>query len=109
MVLVVKNPLASAGDTSDAGLIPGSARLPGVGNGTPLQYSCLKSATDREPWWDTVHGAAESDTTEQLSTKIYFHFISSYFMFYFGWFLEVNTPDSKVHEQELSSKPGRED
>ena len=89
MVLVVKNPLASAGDTRDAGLIPGSARLPGVGNGTPLQYFCLKSAIDREPWWDTVHGAAESDTTEQLSTKIYFNFISSYFMFYFGWFLEV--------------------
>ena len=109
MELVVKNLLAKAGGLRHAGLIPGLGRSPGGGNGTPLQYSCLKSATDREPWWDTVHGTAESDTTEQLSTKIYFHFISSYFMFYFGWFLEVNTPDSKVHEQELSSKPGRED
>ena len=34
---MVKNPLASAGDT---GSIPGSGRSPGEGNGNPLQYSC---------------------------------------------------------------------
>ena len=37
----VKNPLASAGDTREAGSIPGLGRCPGVGNGKPLQYSCL--------------------------------------------------------------------
>ena len=26
-------------------------------------------ATDRGAWWATVHGAAESDTPEQLSTE----------------------------------------
>ena len=36
MVLVVKNPLANAGDTRDVTLIPGSGRSPGVGNGNPL-------------------------------------------------------------------------
>ena len=36
--LAVKNPPASAGDT---GLIPGSGRSPGEGNGYPLRYSCL--------------------------------------------------------------------
>ena len=35
---VVKSLLASAGDSRDSGLIPGSGRAPGVGNGNPLQY-----------------------------------------------------------------------
>ena len=42
MVLVVKNLTAIAGDTGDVGLIPGSGRSPAVGNGNPLQYSCLE-------------------------------------------------------------------
>ena len=47
MVLVEKNPPANAGDPGDAGLIPGSGRSPGEGNGNPLQYSCLDSPMDR--------------------------------------------------------------
>ena len=43
----VKNPPANAGDTRDAGLIPGLGRSPGVGNDNPLQYSCLENSTDR--------------------------------------------------------------
>ena len=42
---VVKNPPANAGDT---GLIPGSERSPGEGNGNPLQYSCLENPMDGE-------------------------------------------------------------
>ena len=41
VVLVVKNPPTNAGDTGDSGLIPGSGRSLGVGNGNLLQYSCL--------------------------------------------------------------------
>ena len=41
---VVKNPFANAGES---GLIPGSGRSPGVGNGNPLQYSCLGNPMDR--------------------------------------------------------------
>ena len=68
---MVKNPPANAGDTRDAGLIPGSRRSPGVGNSNPLQYSCLKNSTDIGAWWATVHrGCKESDTTEWLSTHI---------------------------------------
>ena len=59
---VVKYPLANAGDTGDAGLIPGSGRSPGVGNGNPLQYSCLENSMDRRTWWSTVHGVAKSQT-----------------------------------------------
>ena len=31
-----------------------------VGNGNPLQYSCLENPTDRRAWWATVHGFAQS-------------------------------------------------
>ena len=41
---VVKNPPVNAGDT---GLIPGSGRSPGEGNGNPCQYSCLGNPMDR--------------------------------------------------------------
>ena len=44
---VVKNPPANAGDVGDAGLSPGLGRLPRVGNGNPLQYSCLENSTLR--------------------------------------------------------------
>ena len=34
----------------DVDLIPGSGRFPGVGNGNPLQYSCLGNHMDRGAW-----------------------------------------------------------
>ena len=43
----VKNLATNAGDV---GLIPGSGRSPGEGNGNPLQYSCLKNSMDRGAW-----------------------------------------------------------
>ena len=43
---VVKNPPANA---RDVGLIPGSGRSLGKGNGDPLQYSSLGNPVDREP------------------------------------------------------------
>ena len=36
--------------------------MPGEGNGSPLQYSCLEIFMDRAAWWATVHGVAESWT-----------------------------------------------
>ena len=45
--LVVKNLPAQAGDIRYAGLIPGSGRSPGGGQGNPLQYSCLENPMDR--------------------------------------------------------------
>ena len=51
---------ASACNAGDLGLIPGSKRSPGEGNGNPLQYSCLENSMDRGAWWAIVHGAAKS-------------------------------------------------
>ena len=62
VVLVVKNLPASAGDGKDAGSIPKWGRPPGVGNGNPLQYSCLENPMDRGAWRATVHGVAKSQT-----------------------------------------------
>ena len=59
---VVKNRPASAGDTRDASSVPGSGRSPGVGNGNPLQYSCLENSMDRGSWKATVHGVAKNGT-----------------------------------------------
>ena len=44
---LVKNLPASAGDARDVGSIPGTGRVPGEGNGNPLQYSCLENSMDR--------------------------------------------------------------
>ena len=48
-------------------MIPGLGRSPGIGNGNPLQYSCLENPTDRGALWATVQGVTELDRTEQLS------------------------------------------
>ena len=53
---------ASVYNAGDLGLIPGSERSPGEGNGNPLQYYCPENPIDRGAWWATVHGVAKSRT-----------------------------------------------
>ena len=50
----------SACNAGDLGLIPGSGRHPGEGNGNPLQYSYLENPVDRGAWWATVQGGQKS-------------------------------------------------
>ena len=54
---MIKNLPANVGEARDAGLIPGSGRSLGVGNGNPFQYFCLEESMDRGAWWATVHGS----------------------------------------------------
>ena len=67
-----KNLPATARDTGNADLIPGSGRCPGGGNSNILQYSCLRNPTDRGAWEATFHGVkSELDTTWWLNNKIF--------------------------------------
>ena len=59
---MVKNMLANAGDTRDEDLIPGSERSFGVGNGNPLQHSCLENCMKNRASWAIVHEFAKSQT-----------------------------------------------
>ena len=67
-------PVGSVGKESicragDMGLIPGSGRSPGKGNGNPLQYSCLGNCMDRGAWWAIVHGVTRVSYGQGLVTK----------------------------------------
>ena len=79
---VAKNPPANVGDPRDMGLIPGSRRCPGKGNGNPLQYCCLENFMEREACWATVHWFAELDMTEH-SHRDYKNYIHMTSMIYF--------------------------
>ena len=59
---VVKNLFASARDSGNMGLIPGSERFPEGGNGNPFQSSCLENPMDSGVWLGRVHGVAKSWT-----------------------------------------------
>ena len=49
-------------EIQETGSILGTGRSPGVGNGNPLQYSCLENSMDRGAWWATVHEITKSQT-----------------------------------------------
>ena len=72
---------ASACNAGDLGLIPGSGRSPGEGNGNPLQYSCLENpmgggAMGGGAWWATVHGVAKSRTRlSDFTFTFHFHMV----------------------------------
>ena len=59
---MVKNLPVNEGDARDMSSIPGSGRSPGVGNGNPLQYSCLGNPIDRGAWRAIDHKVAKSRT-----------------------------------------------
>ena len=67
---MVKNPPAKTGNPRDMGLIPGLGRSPGVGNGNPLQCSCLQNPRDGRAWLAAVYGVAQGQIRlKQLSSS----------------------------------------
>ena len=67
VVLVVKNPPASAGDIRDAGSIPECRRSPGGGHGNHSSILALENPMDRGAWQGcSPWGHTESDTTEAI-------------------------------------------
>ena len=66
----------------------GREDAPGVGNGSPLQYSCLENSMHRGAWRATVHGVTELDMTQHTHTHTHTHTLNLLphpfcFMFYF--------------------------
>ena len=83
----VKNLQAIAGDIRDTGLVPGSGRSPGEGNGNPLQYSGLENPVNRGAWWATFHRVLKHQTRlkqlsthTQVSTQKFNVFLKFYFL-----------------------------
>ena len=82
---MVKNPCTNSGDM---GLIPGSGRFPGEGNGNPLQHSCLENPMGRGAWWGySPWGHKEWDTRE-LSHDLYARYVCH--MTRKWWSLDIN-------------------
>ena len=79
---MVKNLPVNAGVTGDTGLIPGSGRSLGGGNGNPLQDSCWANTMNREAGQATVHGVAKNPIQLSTHTKYWLYFSCSTIYFY---------------------------
>ena len=61
--------MCNAGDTRDAGSVPGLGRHPGWRHSNPLRCSWLENPMDRGAWWATLQSVLKSWTRlKQLST-----------------------------------------
>ena len=78
VALVVKNPPASAGDIRDTGLISGSGRAPGGGQGNPLKYSCMENPMERGAWRAVVHRVTKSQDTTEATWHACVHLVTSH-------------------------------
>ena len=72
---VVKNLLANAGDT---GSVPGSGRSPGIGNGNPVQFSCLENPKDRGTCQAVTYGITKNQTRLSMHSNTYIHIMHTY-------------------------------
>ena len=57
------------GKAEDVDLISGSGRSPGVGNGNPLRYSCLRNPMKRGAWRATYSPLGHERVSYNLATK----------------------------------------
>ena len=106
MTQLVKYLPASVGVTRDTGLTSGSRIFPGVGNGNPLQYSCLENFMDSGAWWTTnPWGCKESDTSKHLHNSRHTVCTQTFWWmhqeingkFFFCLFNELNLGSNVIH------------
>ena len=71
MAQLIKNLPTNAGDTGNAGSIPGSGSSLEDENHNPVQYSCMKNPMDWVTWWTTIQTVAKSQMTGWLHTHTY--------------------------------------
>ena len=91
VVLVVRDPLANAGDLRDVSLIPGSGKSFGGWHGNLLQFSCLENPMDRGAWPAIVYRFSKNQTWlkwlsctsgyTHFSSKIFFVSLSSFLLY----------------------------
>ena len=102
MVLVVKNLPVSAGEVRDAGVILGSGRSPGEGNGNPLQDSCLRIPWTEEP--GRLQSMGSQRVRHNWSEKMNFFWAHKKFEKMnkmCSWsFKKIETIDSQTHQEE---------
>ena len=107
--LVVKNPPANGGDTRDAGSIPGPGRSSGVGNGNPLQYSCLEnSMMGRGAQEDNAaHGVPKSGTqlSDWAHTKVWWLGLQHGLMSFCCWEL-ASSPRNRFDSTRFLQRDG---
>ena len=107
---VVKNRPPSEGDAGNTGSIPEQGRSPGIGNGNPLQNSCLGNPMSRGAWQESREsqrvGATEYTCTPSLDSLI-FRFLLPFILFFSYVFCgqeEANKrPSTKFSEWSTSS------
>ena len=107
MALVVKNPLANAGDTRDADSIPGSEKFPVEGNGNPLQYSCLEIPWTEEP--RRPESMVHKESHKNVHTPIYTKNTVCIYQIYTEFSEKVMAPHSSTLAWKIPwmEEPGR--
>ena len=68
-------------ETKETGLIPGSGRCPGGGNGNPFEYSCLENPMDRGAWLAAVHRVTQSRNQRKFPVEDLYRLLG------LGWFI----------------------
>ena len=85
MGLVVKNLPASSGESRRHGFDSWVGKIPGGGNGTPLQYSCLGDPLDRGAWCLIVHSVTKSWTRQRQNAYTRMHGILGKVFYFPSW------------------------
>ena len=90
---MVKNSPADAGDTGVLGLIPGLRRSPRVGNGNPIQYSCLENSMDRGAWHSPWGRRVRHDWVTEHTCMKRLHWQARALHYFPRKFIEGENPD----------------